>query len=77
MAKFFKPQPGQWVEPILKGYKLMCCDCGLVHTMDFRVSGKRVQFRVFRNNRSTALARRGYLGIRVRKWKDLKNGKQK
>ena len=47
-----------WVQPIRKGYKLCCCDCGLVHNMDFRVKNGRVQFRVSRNNRSTALVRR-------------------
>lgn len=77
--KYEKPQEGQWVQPIRKGYKLMCCDCGLVHNMDFRVAeskrGKFAQFRVFRNNRSTAMARRGYLGLRIRKWKDMKNKK--
>jgi hypothetical protein len=26
-----------WEKPIMKGYKLACCDCGLVHIVDFRV----------------------------------------
>lgn len=61
------PKAGEWVQPVRKGYRLACCDCGLVHTMDFRVldwrTGKRVpyakpQFRVFRNNRATAAMRR-------------------
>lgn len=60
-----KPEANEWVRPIRKGYKLACCDCGLVHDMDFRVVHGRVQFRVRRNNRATA-------GIRVamRKNKD-------
>lgn len=56
--KFEKPQAGEWVQPIRKGYKMACCDCGLVHTMDFRVHKGRAQFRAFRNNRSTAAMRR-------------------
>lgn len=24
-----------WVYPISKNYKFICCDCGLVHSMDF------------------------------------------
>jgi hypothetical protein len=48
----------RWIEPIEQGYKMSCCDCGLVHTMDFRVDDGRAQFRVKRNNRSTALVRR-------------------
>lgn len=47
-----------WLQPVRRGYKLACCDCGLVHTMDFRVKDGRVQFRAARNNRSTALRRR-------------------
>ncbi len=48
----------RWVQPIRKGYKMSCCDCGLVHAMDFRISRGRVQFRAKRNNRSTAMVRR-------------------
>lgn len=64
MTSPFKPPPrGKngwtgWIQPIRKGYKMACCDCGLVHNMDFRVSDGRVQFRASRNNRSTALVRR-------------------
>lgn len=47
-----------WIQPVSEGYKMSCCDCGLVHNMDFRIDNKRVQFRVSRNNRSTAAVRR-------------------
>lgn len=53
---------GEWVTPVMKGYKLMCCDCRLVHTFDFKITkqGRRykIQFRASRNYRSTAAARR-------------------
>lgn len=26
-----------WLKPVMKGYKMACCDCGLVHEMDFSV----------------------------------------
>jgi hypothetical protein len=37
----------------MRGYKMKCCECGLVHRINFRVgvdkNGKeRVQFQVFR-----------------------------
>ena len=54
----------RWVQPVEEGYKMACCDCGLVHTMDFRVEDGRAQFRARRNNRSTALMRR-HNGIKV------------
>jgi len=58
MPRYAEPKAGEWVQPVRKGYKMCCCDCGLVHSIDFRVKDGRVQFRVFRNNRSTALVRR-------------------
>ena len=62
MPRYKTPTAGEWVQPVRRGYKLGCCDCGLVHTVNFRVvkwgRGTKVQFQVFRNERSTALMRR-------------------
>lgn len=58
MSKYRKVRAGQWVRPIMKGYNMMCCDCGLVHTLNFRIVGKRVVLQAFRNNRATANTRR-------------------
>ena len=53
----------RWVTPVQQGYKLCCCDCGLVHTVDFRVTDDGfAEFRVRRNNRSTAQVRRHMKG---------------
>jgi hypothetical protein len=37
-----KPQAGpdgwtDFIKPVMRGYRLACCDCGLVHDMDFKV----------------------------------------
>lgn len=48
----------RWVQPLEDGYKMACCDCGLVHTMRFRVEDGRAQFQVKRNNRATGQVRR-------------------
>lgn len=34
-------QPGRggwsdWQQPIMRGYHMQCCDCGLIHEMQFR-----------------------------------------
>ena len=50
--------PGQWIQPVRKNYKLCCCDCGLVHRLDFRLHKRRIQFRAYRDNRSTGQVRR-------------------
>ena len=51
-----------WELPVMRRYRLGCCDCGLVHDFDFRIvtvgGRKRIQLRARRNNRSTAGCRR-------------------
>jgi hypothetical protein len=48
----------RWVRPIEQGYKMACCDCGLVHTVNYRVQDGLVEFQVQRNNRATGQKRR-------------------
>jgi Zn-finger protein len=53
----------RWVQPSPQKYILSCCDCGLVHEMQFRApidsKGKpRVQFRARRAKRYTAQERK-------------------
>ena len=26
----------KWIRPVMNGYHMSCCDCGLVHTINFR-----------------------------------------
>lgn len=63
MARFKIEKVGKdgwtdWVQPIENGYKFVCCDCGLVHNMNFRTLNGRAQFQVSRNERSTGQKRR-------------------
>ena len=50
MVEYLDLQPDEWVRPRHRGYLLRCCDCGLVHRMDFRVVTHRgrpaVEFRM-------------------------------
>jgi len=48
----------------------MCCDCGLVHVIDFRILNGHIQLRARRHERSTAVARRN-----KPLWKRLKEAK--
>ena len=57
--KYERPAEGTWIQPVRRKYKLACCDCGLVHRMEFRVYKGYAQFRAWRDNRSTAAMRRG------------------
>ena len=37
-TEFVKTKHGwsRWIDPVMKGYLMKCCDCGLVHEMDFK-----------------------------------------
>jgi hypothetical protein len=50
---------GEWFEPTKRGHRMRCCDCSLVHVMNFRVVNGRVQLQAFRHARATAASRRG------------------
>ena len=57
--KYPEPARDTWVQPIPNGYRLRCCDCGLVHVFNFRVRDGRVQFNVpARDERATGQIRR-------------------
>lgn len=49
---------GEWIQPVRKGYKMRCCDCGLVHRVDFRVYKGKPQLRAWRDERATGQIRR-------------------
>ena len=38
----------RWVQPVVKNYLMSCCDCGLVHRMEFRIHRGHVQFKAQR-----------------------------
>ena len=40
MTKKTKHPPvkdGEWIRPKMSGYEMECCDCGLIHKIDFVV----------------------------------------
>jgi hypothetical protein len=55
--KYYVQLDGEWFRPIGK-YKCACCDCGLVHRMQFRIVKGHVEFRAWRDKRATAAKRR-------------------
>jgi len=71
MSEFELQYAGEWVEPIMRGFRLACCDCGLVHKMDFRIKYGELQYRVFRDGAATRQQRR-QKGVKL-----VKNGAAK
>jgi hypothetical protein len=55
---------GRWTATIypvmrhIQPYRMSCCDCGLVHDVEFWIEDNRVAMRVARNGRSTGQVRR-------------------
>jgi hypothetical protein len=62
MTAYCKVTDGEVVHPCMKGYKMGCCDCGLVHRIDFFVikhgRGHKVRLIATRDVRATAAVRR-------------------
>jgi hypothetical protein len=59
MTKYRQENENEWIRPQMRGYKMCCCDCGLVHEIVFKIEGKHIIFKVSRDNRATAAVRRG------------------
>ena len=52
---FPQVEAGEWVQPVRKGYLMKCCDCGLVHRMNFRLvkygdNKHKIQMQAFRED---------------------------
>lgn len=48
---------GEWVVQKRRGNFIGCCDCGLVHTVNFRMVRGRIEMQVFRNPGETRRCR--------------------
>ncbi len=60
-VKYNYPQvyDGEWLEVANHNeHRVQCCDCGLVHSIKYRVIKGRIHFRTKLNMRATAAVRR-------------------
>jgi hypothetical protein len=48
---------GQWVKTTAK-YRIACCDCGLVHELEFKIEDGEILMCAHRNMKSTLALRR-------------------
>lgn len=53
IKKLTQRKSGEWVQPRMKNYFMQCCDCGLIHRINFRVvidkkGAVHVQMQAFR-----------------------------
>lgn len=58
----------RWQTPIMKGYKMQCCDCGLIHEMEFEVikEGKKLAKGWFK----AQLIKNGRVRMRAKRWEE-------
>ena len=56
--KYKQVKAGDWEQPVRRGYKLCCCDCGLVHRVNFRIVKGKIQMQWWRANGATGHVRR-------------------
>lgn len=55
--KYTSFKAGEWVRPS-RIFHAACCDCGLVHKMEFRIAKGRPEFRMWRAEKRTATNRK-------------------
>ena len=58
VSRYTQRTDGEWIQIDMEGHKIRCCDCGLVHTLKFRMVDGKLQFQAVRNQRSTSQSRR-------------------
>ncbi len=56
--KYVEQKDGDWIKVIRRKHKIACCDCGLVHMLNFRIKKGKIEFQAIRDNRATAQRRR-------------------
>ena len=63
MTSFPVAKNGEWIQPVRRGYKMECCDCGLIHQFDFRV------VKLYRNRKAAAIQSSAYK-VQFRAYRD-------
>lgn len=55
---YYQVTDGEWITVSKRGFREQCCDCGLIHKLNFRVTDSgRIQIQTFRDPRATNGAR--------------------
>jgi hypothetical protein len=58
-TQYYHVADGEWIEVPKRKYREQCCDCGLIHRMNFRINAKGgIEIQAFRDARATNGARR-------------------
>jgi hypothetical protein len=55
---YYQVTDGEWLRVVKRKFREQCCDCGLIHVVDFRVRDNAMEVRATRDDRATAASRR-------------------
>jgi len=57
---YYHVTDGEWIAVTKRGFKEQCCDCGLVHTLNFKIVDGKIMIQTTRDERATAAVRRAF-----------------
>jgi hypothetical protein len=60
---YYHVTDGEWIRVPKRGYKEQCCDCGLIHRLNFRIVDGQIEIQTFRDARATGGARKNKAAI--------------
>ena len=59
-SDYYHVTDGEWIIVPRRGFREQCCDCGLVHRLNFRITDAgQIEIQTFRDSRATNGARSG------------------
>ncbi len=60
-SEYYHITDGEWIAVPRRGFKEQCCDCGLVHKLNFRINAKGdLEIQTTRDARATSAVRRAF-----------------
>lgn len=60
-SAYYHVTDGEWISVPWRGYKEQCCDCGLIHRLNFRVNKSgHLEIQTHRDVRATNGARKHF-----------------
>lgn len=60
-SEYYHVTDGEWIEVQMRNNRDQCCDCGLIHRIDYRINDKgKIEMRAYRDPRATNGARRHF-----------------
>jgi len=57
---YYQVSDREWIAVPKRGFKEQCCDCGLVHQLNFRIVDGQIQVQAIRDSRATNGARKHF-----------------